>query len=469
MSSLKMCIHFVGAWNKTSGWVSFMSNILIAFAQRLIGGNPHNLVAYYESLASELQKQGNSVFLLNAFNSSYLSKAQYSASVTLALNFKPDCIITFNNQIFPEIIDKTDCPIALFEADSVDYFQNLPLIQKYLERYVLVTTQNGWEDRYGTLGFKENKICHIHPATSVQCEEMEQGSNISFIGSRFPFIGSRVAEYLKTDTKNSLYQSLLFFWENLDYNYEATLDMYCHGTDFSFSDVHAMFDSRILVLSSVLDLGLSLYGEDWEDIVEVNFSLAAAFKNEAKFSLKHNQDIYNSSKINFSISHPQTKGQAFPWRIYDIMASNGLLVSSQSEILNNYTQGLVQIPMYHSPYDARDLCKKFLREKNMREDIVAASNEFIEKHGRWIDNFHKLEEHLGIKLVHCEMNETNEKYEYIFAPPPVKKNKRLKNALNGLVLCLTNLLFIDKLMTQKQLDKLHRSIEKNKRYNAEKE
>lgn len=93
-----------------------------------------------------------------------------------------------------------------------------------------------------------------------------------------------------------------------------------------------------------------------------NIALMSAFDETPKFSIKHNQDIYNESKICLSISHPQTRGYAFPWRIYDIMATNGMLISSRSDLLNEFTKGIVKIPMYESPYEARELCIKYLKK-----------------------------------------------------------------------------------------------------------
>lgn len=81
------------------------------------------------------------------------------------------------------------------------------------------------------------------------------------------------------------------------------------------------------------------------------------------------------------------------------MATSGMLISSYSSLLKAQTKDFVDIPMYNSPYDARDLCKKYLKEPNMREDVVCACNDFIEKHGRWESNFRELETFFRLKLI----------------------------------------------------------------------
>lgn len=87
------------------------------------------------------------------------------------------------------------------------------------------------------------------------------------------------------------------------------------------------------------------------------------------------------------------------------MASNSLLISSYSKQLEELTKNFVKIPMYKNPYDARHLCQYALNNPNYCEDIILACNEFIEKYGRWEDNFKIIEETINVNLTSDEDND----------------------------------------------------------------
>lgn len=435
-----------------------MSKILITFIQPILDNNPNNLICYYEGLIKELNRFGNDVLRLNL-----ITKYNKSKTLNKIKQFSPDVIFAFNNQIKEDFIKVTNCPIVLFDADSIDLFNNIDLIKKYQERYFMVTSYEGWDDRYSKLGFSKNRICSIHPATAIQSKPLEKDKNISFIGTNFDFNNNiNIENFIKNDSDRRIYESLLYFWNNNDYNYKNYLKTFYKGK-FSLFDLYCLFDSRTFILNSILDLGLNLYGVGWDNLSNSNYALSSAFIKEPKYSLSHNQYVYNSSKISISISHPQTNGYAFPWRIYDIMASSGMLISARADLLKKYTKGIVDIPMYDSPYDARDLCKKYLKEDSLREDIVALSNEYIEKFGRWQSNFEILEYFLGIKLISQKQQSIGHSGLIESKITNIKKqNKKFKNITNGIFLILSNIPVVEKCFSYKNKLKLYKSIQKNK-------
>lgn len=381
-----------------------MARILVSFWQPLIDSNVDNIVCYYESFVKELEKCGNDVLLLNrilftdAYFRSYIKEYE-DFLIQEIKKFNPELIIAFNNQIFECVLENTNCPVALFDADSSYLFSSKDCISKYIDRYSMVTHYEEWESVYSEMGFSSDRVCSIKIATSCQKEDREKNKNISFIGTKFlKTIRDNIKNYLLTNNLN-IYKMLLEHWSSGSYNYESLLEKFCPDLSYTNHDIAQIFDSRNYILSSVLDLGLNLYGVDWLDGEDNNISLLAAYDRTPKFSLKHNQDIYNESKICLSISHPQTRGYAYPWRVYDIMATSGMLISSYSALLKKQTRDFVDIPMYSSPYEARDLCKKYLKESAMREDIILACNEFIEKYGRWEANFKQLEEFFGVQFI----------------------------------------------------------------------
>lgn len=449
-----------------------MAKILIIFWQPIIGSSYNNIVCYYESFTKELEKHGNNVLLLNKalFSNNYFeSKVKNKEHlVEKVKSFSPDLIVAFNNQVFEGLLENTNCPVLLFDADASYLFSSKEIIKKYLDRYLMVTHYDSWETSYSELGFSKDKICTIHIATSLKNENKLQDKNISFIGTKF--IGSLSPNVKNLINNNGLnvYKMLMEFWQTKNFNYEELMQKYCSGFEYNDFDIAYIFDYRSYVLSSILDLGLKLYGVNWKSGEDNNIALMSAFDETPKFSIKHNQDIYNESKICLSISHPQTRGYAFPWRIYDIMATNGMLISSRSDLLNEFTKGIVKIPMYESPYEARELCIKYLKEENLRKDIVAASNEYIEKFGRWKDNFEKIESLIGVKLIN-EEKVANSTYEIIQIDKGFNKKKakykfnlkgKIKNIINGISLVLMNLPVFEFLYSKKIKEKIYHSINK---------
>lgn len=109
------------------------------------------------------------------------------------------------------------------------------------------------------------------------------------------------------------------------------------------------------------------------------------------------------------------------------MASSGLLISSYSKNLKEKTKGFVDIPMYHSPAEARALCKYALENPNYVKDLSLASNAFVEKNCRWKYNFKKLEEFTHLKLMNGMKNQ-NSNYEIISTIGyQIKRKQNLRN------------------------------------------
>ncbi len=449
-----------------------MSNILILLHQTIIDKNkPHEVVCFYESIAKELNKNGNNVKILNlAFCKNYLAdelhfldnKTQHLLYEDIK-KFNPDVIFTYNNQIFKEIFEITNCPICVFDADSVDLFPCKEYIQQYAERYYLFTCSPGWEeDKYIKLGLKKENIGQINFATSIQNIKMEKDKNISFIGTNF----TPLSNYILNDSENNpylskkeLYNILMTFWQKEKYDTQELKEKYL--SYYNNTELYSFWDTRLIVLNSLLDLDLNLYGKFWENLPNYLFQLKLAYNETPMYSLLHNQNIYNSSKINLSISHPQCNGFTYPWRIFDIMASNGLLITSFSKLLKTQTKDMVDIPMYENPYQARDLCIYALKNPSYCEDIIAKSNLFIEKYGRWENNFRIIQEKINISILNTK-KETKDFEIYHVSPKKTKeKYYKIKNFTNGIVLALSVVPIVDLFFTKKFKNKIVKSIMKH--------
>ena len=329
-----------------------MSKILIMFHQPVIDlNNPYGIVCFYESFAKELSKYSNEVKLINT----YFLKQFPEDRITLLnsdikekfleeiKNFNPDIIFSFNNQITIEILQITNCNICVFDADGIDFFAGKDFIKKYKDRYFMCSFYEGWEeDKYPKLGFTKSKVIFLNSATSIKREKLKKTSNISFIGTKFSSISKDTQ--LKISQEKSIYEDLREYYKNPYISNDKLFEKYRKLFKLTKIDLYPLLDPRLYVLQSVWDLGLDIYGLLWDSLPTelYNLSLCCHY-NEPKYTLKHNQDIYNSSKINISISHPQCKNYTFPWRVYDIMASDGLLISSYSKLLEKYTKNLEKI------------------------------------------------------------------------------------------------------------------------------
>ena len=411
-----------------------MARILILFHQSIIDPNkPYDIVCFYESFSKELARYSNEVKCVNTlFLKDYpeseiteIKKEEKEKFLVDIKNFNPDIIFAFNNQITKEIIDITNCPIVILDADGVDFFPNKNLIKKFADRYYLGSFSKGWEDgKYVAVGFRKEHIFYLHLATSINSENLEKKSNISFIGTKFPPISKEL--FFKIKNNKTIYRDLVASYNEPYQNMNTFFERYSEELHATIVDLYSLQDPRLYVLQSVWDLGLDIYGVFWDKLPTEFFTLFLSFNTEPKYTLKHNQDIYNSSKINISISHPQCKGYAFPWRIYDIMASGGLLISSYSKLLEDITKDFVNIPMYKSPYEARQLCQYALKNPSYCSDIIKKSNLFIEKYGRWESNFKVIEDKLKLNL----LNKKDERKKYQIIKIERKNDLTRKSAPN---------------------------------------
>ena len=444
-----------------------MAKILLSFLQPIINKNPETLFCYYDALSQELNAQGNDVLILNTLNMYYLPGREKQKCMdyykNMVKDFNPDIIFAFNNNLYEEIISITNCPIILYEADLSNLFLNKDFIKKYNDRYYMVTFFQKHIPVYKDLGFNENRIIHLHPATAVKSEKKEKKVNISFIGSAFDQPLRSVVKSITKNNSENLYNLYKEYWNDCNHNYKELFEKYLKDSKLSGADFYPIMDSRTYILQSVLDLGLKIYGVNWDKLSTVLLPLISAFDKTPKYTLEDNQEVYNTSVINISISHPQCEGYAFPWRIYDILASDGVLVSSYAKALEDYTKGYVDIPMFKSPYDARDLCKKMLKEKELREDIISASNEFIEKQGRWFDNFEKIQNYTNVNIINNNHKTGERKFaSYDFTKKDIKP--QIKSIVYGILYSIIHLPLIYRESANDYRDKIYNSMIK---YNKE--
>lgn len=370
---------------------------------------------YFESVAKEFRDQGNDVLMMNtAFFNTYDSnevrnKRLNKLILDKAIEFDPELIIAFYHKVPKCILEHfSDVPVVIWDGDHPYYFSDREYIEENIERYTIFSITKDWYEDYIEMGFAPEQYNYIPNATSVRKRDREFTMNISLLGSRaYPEMallsGMQKRVYLP-QSKAAVEERLRTGNEDVEYYLEKYFRQQRDIRDWEENKLYPLFDYRWLVLANVMDMGLTLSGVcwhrgKWENINESMPQLLAMYDPRRVWTLEENEEFYNSSKISLSPLHPQAHGKAFPWRVFDVMASNSCLVMGSSTELAELCGKDVDIPMFKNPYDVRDICKDLLANEDRRTEIVRASQEWVDKNARWTHRFRDAEQILGIKLV----------------------------------------------------------------------
>lgn len=399
------------------------------------------VLGFWEGLFNELVRCGNDVLYLNtAYFNTYQSNVVNNAKLDAAIldsvkRFDPEIIITFNHRIPMSILENFDMPIIVWDGDELSYFCDLPYIKENIDRYILFSMVEGWKKEYLDFGFKKEQIFYVPMATAVQKKDVVQNVNISFLGARH-YHSQKINTIIRSGEYSDKFYSLIQnFLTTNDYDFEKMFNEYFTDnlSALNVQDIYPLFDNRWLDLASVLDLGLTISGNGgrWEDVAPFMPQLVTAYKNQPVWSLQENEDFYNCSKISLCPIAPQARGAGFAWRVWDIMASNACLLVSESSDLRNLVSGYVDIPMYHTPWEARQYCIDLLRDDNTRKQIVLASQAYVDKKARWIHRFKDIEHITHIKLVNLSI--TGRKEDLLLDNPSLIEQYCIKEAapING--------------------------------------
>lgn len=392
-----------------------MARILVSFPSMIHDKGQFQLVAFYESFLKSLAQFDNEILVLNS--AEYLSKPwNGNNNLSIGYNkhklstdiraFDPELILAFNHSIPRIVLEITTCPVAVWDADSIPYYNDKDYIRAHQDRYYFLCFSMRGVDSARQFGVEEERIAHVTAGTGVQAQPRSFTQNISFIGTGFsmppaftallkargPAAAHAAIDAIATDFYGDHTKTLK------DHNAEWVAD---YIDPMVLGSINAV-QNRTMILSELQELGLALYGcSAWYDTARFLPRLAMAYRPEKVYSLQHNQDIYNSSKICINISHTQTI-DGVPWRVLDIMASNGCLVSDKRSSIAEFARGYVEIPMYENRRDAYDLCQRVLGDNQWREDIVAGSQQYINDHGRWEPRIAAIAAFTGCNLAHTK-------------------------------------------------------------------
>ncbi|MEL3927829.1 glycosyltransferase [Aeromonas enteropelogenes] len=394
-----------------------MAKVLLCFSSHLFVDGGFKLISYYEGLIKELKKCGNQVMVVNcaeflnkSWNSDneenrFLKTEQLKADVSA---FNPDLVISFNNTKLSFIEELFDCPIVIWEADSFTFYNDKEKIKANPDRYHFFCLSNDARKQIKSIGACEDRIHMINSGTAVEAQSLEKIHNVSFIGSNFKGpkgLRDLLQMHNTPDVKQAVrYLSENFYVDPEEYLTKNNLSVILEYLDPLDFGMISSAQNRVNTLNAMAEFGLTLFGSSsWLDTVETCPNLAMAFQPESVYSLRHNQDIYNTSQICLNVSHAQAV-DGFSWRIMDIMASNGCLLSSYNKGIERFTKGYIDIPMFRSSGEASGLARKLLNDASYRDAVVEGSQACIQDRGRWEHRFQEIYDALGICLVNAGEN-----------------------------------------------------------------
>ncbi len=394
-----------------------MANILLSHFSPVVNGGYYRPICFFDALAEGLAQGGHNVMQLvstaflprywNGHNGlhDYIDITRLTSDIAA---FKPDLCIFANNSVPDTAYKVTDCPVVLFLSDTVKFFNDKDKIAQraYGDRiYFYAPFQRDLDEIGEMFRMGEERIIHALPATGVVSEAVPVDKNVSFIGNTFQNqknTAELIGEFKDKERLNQLFsiirQNHAQLAGALTEDEKALIQK--HMPMSHFQSIFSPRD-RLLSLALLAEFGLSLYGPDeWLQRADFFPDVAAAWRPDIVYSLKHNQDIYNSSKICLSVAHGQAV-EGFPWRVMDVMASNGCLLSDYRQGIADFAKGYVDLPMFDCPARAYELAQKMLKDEAWRRDLVLGSQACIEAKGRWHHRFRDIEEKTGVALTHA--------------------------------------------------------------------
>lgn len=365
-----------------------MSKILIGLYNALYTGqNPLKFACWYDGFIRGLS-DGNELYI---WQISEFGKKETFFSEEDRINiraFAPDLALSFNN-VLPDLKGISDCPEIVLLVDSIPYASN----KEYLltnDRLFIGSYQEADIQHLSDAGIDRKRLFVTHPYTAIKSDDsVKSDTNIAFIGTRFGVpADAEVKNFSDLGT-----EAVQKYGECLEYaaahplSDENTLIRDCRVTDprlqerINVSDMVSLLsaEKRVRLLSSIVDLGLSLYGtRTWMNKYHFDSRLNLSFVDKEVWTVEENQNVYNHAKIGINISHVQAV-DGFPWRILDILSSNACLVSDYHSGYSTVLEGCY-FPTYRDPFEARDLCRWLLQDEAARRQIVKECNHFVCDH-----------------------------------------------------------------------------------------
>lgn len=387
-----------------------MANIVVGMHNFLLKKDGlDNCPPFYSSFINGLKKAGNNVF---CFQFGYKLQEETEQIPEIYLKkikeINPDLFILFNNH-FWDITDEFNVPIVVFDVDSPNHYCNLKKIKNNISKYKFIVSQkSGIISTSEITGAKKESICYIAPFSELQAKNISQNINISFLGSHwcwndFPdvvnFIKSKPSFKERETAKKAYVAFQNYPFIDLEETYkrnklESEKKLAFKNLVVGRGRISGL--KRLRYLTEISDLGLEIRGQSWLNSIMLQAfpEVVLSYSLEPVNNIQQVESFLNCSKISLNTKHIQAQS-GFSWRVCDILASNACLVTEPTSDLKDFG---FKVPTFTSPAELREQCVRLLNNPNLREDIVAHSQELINKNHRFSNILPIIENFLNIKL-----------------------------------------------------------------------
>ncbi len=389
-----------------------MARIIVSMITGLQNGD---LPAFYEGFLDALKRGGNDILVIvtNEINQNPWKTNNSKSGLDkhkldkFLKDFNPHLVIAFNNSTYRNIPSIVDCPVLVWAVDSLVYFPDMERLKSEMGRYSFICLTEQFAEYVGEhLAVPRSKLSIVPFATDFLSKSLEQDKPISFIGSLFG-AGSLKA-YLEGGLDEKARQDLALFYEACELDpllqqekNRESLKLLGKVTQGALLNTISN-NHRVQVLQSICDLGLHLYGNrEWLGLASYSMDLVLCYRDEVIYTQQQQQELYNSSKININISHAQTVTGGVPWRVFDIMATQGALLTDELSRpgMESIFGKKSRVPFYGTPVEARQICKRLLESESWRSDIVQSSNEIIQSGHRFVHRIRSIQDICGVNLL----------------------------------------------------------------------
>lgn len=324
--------------------------------------------------------------------------------------FKPDLCILFCNN-FWDISEMVDCPIIIYDIDSILEYKGVENLRNNIGRYLFVVNQRAaFETLKEHLGVTEKQVCYVPFFTEINSDNNNLFSHdINFLGTNWlwkgcdfalpfsnsapSFIDKGIAKKTLTEFIKTPFNTPVEIINKNGWHPQIPLNV----SDLKRASVEISGLRRLKYLTKIADLDLEIRGTYWNiDCMKYFPEVTMCFNPQVTVSLDENEKFYNSAKISLNTRHIQAQN-GFSFRVCDIMSSNACLVTEYCQDLKTLFPK-VPIPMFTSDVELREQCLRLLNNENLRREIVEASHEAIEKKHRFKHILRILEEFTGRTL-----------------------------------------------------------------------
>lgn len=381
-----------------------MSNIILFFNSPVVFQGEYQVLCFYEGLSKALEEAGNNVLQVvtsdfistpwNGQDNTPISSCREERALLEIRKFNPDLIISFNNSKILKIEKQVNCPIVIWDADDYLFFNDKKGLRKNIDRYLFFAFfEYSKKNLESYLPIPKNNIAVIPPATFVKASKEEKKYPISFIAT--PFMNSHKLIKFLVDCPFALEDDFRVSSKNYERMAMLLQEYGLQESELKFARASG---DRMNIVMLLLGFGLNIFGpRNWLDLAKYTIDIIRLYHTEAVFSLKHNETIYNRSKISLSVNHSQNT-DAYPWRVPDILASDSVLLAQDTLGLMKDLKSIKGLQSFNSSIEAYEKANKLLRDPVLRDEIVLQQNQLVEENFRWIHRFPVMEELTGVSI-----------------------------------------------------------------------